>query len=77
MTMGYFDGTEVCNLIFMYALTKLAVKFKKENIGLYRGYSLAVLENFNGSEADQARKTRRYIPGDGPEDNKQDQLQSC
>jgi hypothetical protein len=36
VTMGSFDGAQVCELIGLFVLNKLAAKYGKDNIGLYR-----------------------------------------
>ena len=35
VTMGSFDGAEICELVGLFILTKLEGKFGKENVGLY------------------------------------------
>ena len=56
VTMGCFDGAEICELVGTYALSKLADKFDNDNIGLYRDDGLVVLRDATGSAADRARK---------------------
>ena len=41
VTMGSFDGVEICELVGLYILNLLARKFGKDNIGLYRDDGLA------------------------------------
>ena len=36
VTMGSFDGAEVCELVGLYILNTLGKAFGKENVGLYR-----------------------------------------
>ena len=55
VTMGSYDGAEVCELVGTYALARLPEKYKK-GTGLYRDDGLAVHRNVSGSEADRARK---------------------
>ena len=54
--MGCYDGAEICELVGVYALTKLANEVEKQDVGLYRDAGLAVLRNTNGREADRMRK---------------------
>ena len=54
--MGCYDGAEICELVGVYALTKLANEVEKQDVGLYRDDRLAVLRNTNGREADRMRK---------------------
>ena len=35
VTMGSYDGAEVCELVGLFLLNKLAVTFGKDNVGLY------------------------------------------
>ena len=54
--VGCYDGAEICELVAVYALTKLANVVEKQDVGLYRDDGLAVLRNTNGREADRMRK---------------------
>lgn len=56
VTMGSYDGAEVCELVGLYLLNVLGEKFGKENIGLYRDDGLAAFQNISGPEADRRRK---------------------
>ena len=55
VTMGSFDGTEVCELVGLYTLNKLREKLGN-NIGLYRDDGLALIEGTRLRLADKARK---------------------
>ena len=57
VTMGSFDGAEVCELVGLYMLNKLGNVVSSENIGLYRDDGLAVIENANGPKMDRTRKS--------------------
>ena len=56
VTMGSFDGAEICELVGLYILEKLTDTFGKNNIGLYRDDGLATLYNKTGSQIDRAKK---------------------
>lgn len=56
VTMGSYDGAEVCELVGLYILSTLSNMYKKENIGLYRDDGLAIFENISGNKADRIRK---------------------
>ena len=56
VTMGSFDGAEVCELVGLYALNKLRERFGNNNIGLYRDDGLALIEGTSLRLADKARK---------------------
>ena len=55
VSMGSYDGAELCELIGLYMLHKLSQRFDKEDIGLYRDDGLAAF-NFTGRKADKAMK---------------------
>ena len=55
VTMGSYDGAEICELVGLYMLDLLSNIFNKELIGLYRDDGLAALR-LSGPEADRARK---------------------
>lgn len=57
VTMGCYDGAEVCELVGLYMLNKLRNIITNENIGLYRDDGLAVVENANGPKMDKIRKS--------------------
>nr|XP_054750112.1 uncharacterized protein LOC129255808 [Lytechinus pictus] len=56
VTMGSFDGAEVCELVGLYILNILSKQYGKEHVGLYRDDGLAVFKSISGSEADHIRK---------------------
>ena len=45
VTMGAFDGAEICELVGTFILHEITKKYNKENIGLYRDDGLAVFKN--------------------------------
>lgn len=55
VTMGSFDGAEICELVGLYLLHLLSQKFDKKLIGLYRDDGLSALK-LSGPQADRARK---------------------
>ena len=62
MSMGAYDGGEVCELIWTYMLNLLSNKYNKNNFGLYRDDGLAVLKNKSGPQSEQVKKTsRKYL----------------
>ncbi len=56
VTMGSYDGAEICELVGLFILNKLGQKFGKENIGLYRDDGLAIMKNKSARLADKTRK---------------------
>jgi len=56
VTMGSWDGAEVCDLIGLFILNEAEPRFGKDDIGLYRDDGLSSLLNHSGPMADRARK---------------------
>ena len=55
VTMGAYDGAEVCELVGLYILNKLESLINQEYVGLYRDDGLAVLD-LPGPQIEQLRK---------------------
>ena len=55
VTMGSYDGAEVCELVGLYLLSVLTERFGEEAIGLYRDDG-AIADKFTKRQADKARK---------------------
>ena len=49
VTMGAYDGAEVCKLERSFSLYALLLKYNKTNIGFYRDDGLAVFKNVSGA----------------------------
>ena len=62
VTMGSFDGAEVCELIGLFLLNNLSEKYGKKNVGLYRDDGLVLLRNAKGPQSERTRKdiTREF-----------------
>ena len=56
VTMGAFDGAEVCELVGLYLLSILTTKCNKDNIGLYRDDGLAVFKDISGPQSEKLKK---------------------
>ena len=56
VTMGSYDGAEVCELVGIYLLSLLANIIDKNNSDLYRDNGLIFLRNVNGQKMDRVRK---------------------
>ena len=56
VTMGSFDGAEVCEIVGLFLLFELAKLIGKENVGLYRDDGLGILKNCSGPKSDRIRK---------------------
>ena len=56
VTMGSFDGAEICELVGLFMLHNLANVVGAHNIGLYRDDGLAILKNASGPTAERTTK---------------------
>ena len=52
VSMGAYDGAEVCELVGTYMLNLLSKKYNKNDFGLYRNDGLAVLKNKSGPQSE-------------------------
>ena len=62
VTMGSFDGAEVCELIGLFLLNNSSEKYGKNNVGLYRDDGLVLLRNARGPQPKRTKKdiTREF-----------------
>ena len=56
VTMGSYDGTELCEFVGLYILHRLGEKFGVDISGLYRDDGLLCFEQITGHVADSIRK---------------------
>ena len=56
VTMGSFDGAEICELVGIFIIHKLSSIINKNNMGLYRDDGLMILRNMTKRTADIKRK---------------------
>ena len=56
VTMGAYDGAEVCELVGIFILNKISEKYDKNDIGLYRDDGVAVFKNVSGPESERIEK---------------------
>ena len=59
VTMGSYDGAEICKLLGFYLLKELANIIRKESVGLYRDDGHAMLPNTSGPETERLKKNIR------------------
>ena len=45
VTMGVYDGAEVCELVGTFPLDKVNVEYDKNSIGLYHDNGLSIFKN--------------------------------
>ena len=56
VTMGAYNGAEVCKLVGTFLLYKLSLKYNKNDIGLYRDDGLAIFKIISGPKSEQIKK---------------------
>lgn len=56
VTMGSYDGAEVCELVGTHILSSVKEKIKNIEMGLYRDDGLIALKKTNGPQIDRTRK---------------------
>ena len=56
VTMGSFDGAEICEIIGIHLLERVSPLLRKENFGLYRDDGLATVNSSSGPVLDRMRK---------------------
>ena len=56
ITMGSFDGAEICELVVLYLLHAITQPINTNDMGLYRDDGLAVLRNTSGPKTEQLKK---------------------
>jgi len=66
VTMGAFDGAEVCELVGCFILSQITKSFDKSNIGLYRDDGLAIFKNTSGPQSERIKKQfQKYFKNNG------------
>ena len=61
VTMGSFDGAEICDLVGLFLLNILAKRFGNKFVGLYRDDGLAIIQGKSARIADNVRKEMHEI----------------
>ena len=56
VTMGRYDGAEVCELVGIFLLDKISKKYEKNSIGLYRDDGLSVFKYKSGTQLERTKK---------------------
>ena len=56
VTIGAYDGPEVCELVGTFLLYKRSLKYNKNNIGLYRDGGLPIFKNISGPILEKVKK---------------------
>ena len=58
VTMGSYDGTEVCELVGLFILNDLCNEYGKDNIGLYRDDGLAIFKHTSRPQAERIKTSQ-------------------
>ena len=53
VTIGVFNGAQVCEAVGNFLLCQLSKKYNKKGIGLYRDDGLGIFKNISGSKAEK------------------------
>ena len=61
VTMGAFDGAEICELVGTYLLNMIGEKYNKDDVGLYRDDGLAIFKNTSGPQNERIKKDFQKI----------------
>ena len=61
VSLGAYDGAEVCELVGTYTLNLLSKKYSKNNFVLYYDDGFAVLKNKSGLQSEQIKKNIHKI----------------
>ena len=56
VTMGAYDGVEVCELVGTFLLYRTSQKYNKNNIGLYRDDGLAIFNDISAAKSERVKK---------------------
>ena len=57
VTMGSWEGAEVCELIAIFMLSLIGNKYDTKNIGLHRDDGLAIFKNTSDPQFEKIKKT--------------------
>ena len=57
VTMGSFDGAEICELVGLFLLHQMNEQFPNTNFGLYRDDGLGFTMNIDSSELERMKKS--------------------
>ena len=56
VTMGAYDGAEICELVGIFILSLLNKKYRSNNIDLYRDNELSVFRKISKQQAEKHKK---------------------
>ena len=53
---GSYDGSEVCEIVWLFMLDMLSKVFENNSVGLYTDDGLKIFRNYNSYENNKVRK---------------------
>ena len=56
VTMGSYDGAEICELVGLFLLNNLVGDLGRNNVGLYRDDGLCCFQNLSGPQLEKSKK---------------------
>ena len=56
VTMGSYDGAEICELVGLYMLNEIKTKLDNVELGLYRDDGLGITRNLSGPQTERLKK---------------------
>ena len=63
VTIGAYDGAELCDFVGSFLLYALSLKYNKTNKGLYKDDGLAVFRNVSGPHCEKIKKKSKSSSG--------------
>ena len=61
VSMGVYDGAEVCELIAIFSMNLLGQQYNTKNIGLRRENRLSIFKNCSGPEMEKIKKRLQKV----------------
>ena len=61
VSIGAYNGMEVCGLIGVFLLNLLGWQYDTKNIGLYRDDGLSIIKNCCGSQIEKIKKHIQHV----------------
>ena len=61
VSMGAYDGEEVCELTGIFLLNLLGLQYDTKNIGLHRGNGLSIFKNCSSPQMEKIKKRLQRV----------------
>ena len=56
VTIDFYNGAQVCELVGTFFLYKLSLKYNKNDIRIYRDDGLAIFKNISGTKSEKLKR---------------------